>query len=138
MIRIAGIAALGLAFNACPVGSTHEEPDGYANITGSVVLRDGSPYSGPGHAVCWRPPDEQLAFSMNFRVERGSYEAVLEAPFGSMSMQGLPPEFLCRVQAAPSRVLIARRYASVPFSRVRADRLTTRIDLRAGEIEEEP
>ena len=63
---------------------------------------------------------------------------VSPAPFGSRTPQGEPFEFLCRVQASPGRTLIARRYATVPFSRDHSDFPTTRVELRAGQIEEEP
>ncbi|HEX2080933.1 MAG TPA: hypothetical protein VHG08_24735 [Longimicrobium sp.] len=138
MIRIAGISALGLALNTCPFASEREAPDGYAHVTGSVVMQDGSPFSGQGHALCWRAPHPEPSFNRHVRVEDGTYATVLEAPLGSRPQPGEPFEFLCRVQAMNNRALVARRYVSVPFSRDHSDFPSTRIDLRAGEIEPEP
>jgi hypothetical protein len=138
MIRMAGTAALGLILNACPFGAG-EEPDGYARVTGQVLLRDGSPYPGRIHILCWEPPHESLSFFRDGDLdERGQYFVLVEAPAYSQPPQGEPFEFLCRAQSGPRGAPFAARYMTVPFGRTRVEAPTTRIDLREGEMEPPP
>jgi hypothetical protein len=138
MIRMAGVAALGLILNTCPF-TPAEEPDGYARVTGQVVRSDGSPYAGRIHLLCWEPPVESLSFFRDGDVdERGQYFVLVEAPAYSRPPQGEPFEFLCRAQSGPRGGPFAARYLTVPFARTRIDAPTTRIDLREGEMETPP
>ena len=66
------------------------------------------------------------------------YSTVVEAPLGSRPQPGEPYALLCRAQASLDRELVARRFVTVPFSRARGDRPTTRVELRAGEIQADP
>lgn len=139
MIRMTGLAALGLILNACPFG-TSEKPDGFARVTGQVTMRDGSTYSGRVHVLCEEPPPQnQFTFSGADGADPGgSYAILISAPYLSRYAQGEVFQFLCRAQAGTQSGPFAVRYVIVPFSRERATAPTTRIDLVEGEMEPHP
>jgi hypothetical protein len=69
---------------------------------------------------------------------QGNHSLDLHAPYLSRRLQGGPFEFVCRAQAGPGGEPFAERYATVPFSESRANRPSTRIDLREGEMRAPP
>lgn len=138
MIRMAGLSALGLILNACPFGAP-EKPDGYATMTGHVQVRTGPNYSGRVWVECFSAGHPEPSFGNGARVDaQGDYSIDLEAPYLSRRRQGDAFEFVCRAQAGPGSVPFAIRYATVPFSESRANRPSTRIDLREGEVQAPP
>jgi hypothetical protein len=138
MIRMSGVAVLGLVLNTCPF-TPAEEPDGYATVIGRVALRDGSPFTGGVHVSCWNPPETELSFYNGDQLDwRGTFELTLRAPPYSRRGDDEPFEFLCKVQSGPRGAAFAVRYVTVPFSADRAGRPITRVDLREGEIEPGP